>query len=249
MTLTGKRVLITGASRGIGAAAAREFANSGARVAIVSRDLTSVENVAKEIGRGTLALQGDMGQEADVNRVVKATADAFGGIDILIANAAVLGPIGMLADTSTNEWSDCIDINTKGVYYLMHAVLPGMIQRGGGTFITVSSGAAHNAVEGWSAYCASKAAAYMLTRMVNHEYGRKGIRALGLSPGTVATDMQRKIKASGVGPVAQLDWSAHIPPEWPAKALVWMCGKEADPHLGTDISLREPAIRSAVGLE
>ena len=71
---------------------------------------------------------------------------------------------------------------------------------------------------------------------------------MGLSPGTVATDMQRDIKASGINPVSQLAWSDHIPPEWPAKALVWMCGAEADEFLGTDISLREDSIRKKVGL-
>ena len=71
---------------------------------------------------------------------------------------------------------------------------------------------------------------------------------MGLSPGTVATEMQREIKASGINPVSQLDWSDHIPPEWPARALMWMCGAGADPWLGEDISLREDEIRRSVGL-
>ena len=103
-------------------------------------------------------------------------------------------------------------------------------------------------MEGWSHYCASKAGALMLTRMGDKEYRDRGIRAISLSPGTVATQMQREIKASGLGPVAQLEWSDHIPPDWPGKALVWMCGPEADSYLGGDISLREAAIRRAVGL-
>jgi NAD(P)-dependent dehydrogenase (short-subunit alcohol dehydrogenase family) len=88
----------------------------------------------------------------------------------------------------------------------------------------------------------------MLTRSCDLEGRGQGIRAIGLSPGTVATDMQREIKASGVNPVSQLDWSDHIPPEAPAKALVWMCGPEADDWLGEEISLREPQIRQKVGL-
>ena len=71
---------------------------------------------------------------------------------------------------------------------------------------------------------------------------------LGLSPGTVATDMQRTIKDSGVSHVARLDWSVHIPPEWPAEALIWMCGPDADEFLGKDVSLREEGIRKRVGL-
>jgi NAD(P)-dependent dehydrogenase (short-subunit alcohol dehydrogenase family) len=80
------------------------------------------------------------------------------------------------------------------------------------------------------------------------EYGAKGLRVLGLSPGTVATDMQRTIKDSGVSHVARLDWSVHIPPEWPAEALIWMCGPDADEFLGKDVSLREEGIRKRVGL-
>jgi hypothetical protein len=71
---------------------------------------------------------------------------------------------------------------------------------------------------------------------------------MGLSPGTVATEMQREIQASGINPVSQLDWSAHIPPEWPAQALLWMCTDAADPYLGADVSLREDAVRRQVGL-
>jgi NAD(P)-dependent dehydrogenase (short-subunit alcohol dehydrogenase family) len=78
--------------------------------------------------------------------------------------------------------------------------------------------------------------------------GAQGIRALGLSPGTVATQMQREIKASGVNPVSQLEWEDHVPPEWPAKALAWMCTAEADAFLGGDISLRDEGIRAKVGL-
>lgn len=123
-----------------------------------------------------------------------------------------------------------------------------MKSQGGGTILTVSSGAAARPVEGWSAYCASKAAAQMLTRSLDLEERGNGIRAIGLSPGTVATDMQRDIKAGGINPVSQLDWSEHIPAEWPAKALVWMCSAEADDWLGGEISLRDEDIRRKVGL-
>jgi NAD(P)-dependent dehydrogenase (short-subunit alcohol dehydrogenase family) len=88
----------------------------------------------------------------------------------------------------------------------------------------------------------------MLTRCADKEGRAQGIRAIGLSPGTVATEMQREIKASGINPVSQLDWDAHIPADWPARALLWMCGPEADDWLGQEISLREDDIRRRVGL-
>lgn len=130
----------------------------------------------------------------------------------------------------------------------MRAVLPIMRAQGSGTIITVSSGAAVNPIEGWSAYCASKAGALMLTRMAHLEEATHGLRVLGLSPGTVATDMQRRIKASGVNAVSQLDFSVHIPADWPARALLWMCGPAADDWLGKDVSLRDEGVRRAVGL-
>jgi NAD(P)-dependent dehydrogenase (short-subunit alcohol dehydrogenase family) len=88
----------------------------------------------------------------------------------------------------------------------------------------------------------------MLTMCLHKEMADKGIRAMGLSPGTVATQMQREIKASGINPVSQLEWSDHIPADWPAKALLWMCGTDADAYLGEEISLRDETIRKKVGL-
>jgi NAD(P)-dependent dehydrogenase (short-subunit alcohol dehydrogenase family) len=130
----------------------------------------------------------------------------------------------------------------------MRAAMPVMAAAGGGTVLTISSGAAHNALEGWSHYCTSKAGAAMLTKCLHKEGAGKGIRAIGLSPGTVATQMQREIKASGVNPVSQLEWSDHIPADWPARCLLWMCSGDADAFLGEEISLREEAIRRRIGV-
>jgi NAD(P)-dependent dehydrogenase (short-subunit alcohol dehydrogenase family) len=141
-----------------------------------------------------------------------------------------------------------IDINLKGIFHGMRAAMPVMQDHGGGTIITVSSGAAHNPLEGWSHYCASKAGAAMLTRCAHVEAKDHGLRVMGLSPGTVATQMQHEIKASGINPVSQLDWSDHIPPEWPAKALMWMCTPDADDFIGQEISLRDGEIRKRAGL-
>ena len=246
--LSGKTVLITGASRGIGKAAAYAFADAGANVALIARSVDEIAQTAGDIGLRALAIPCDVSRHTEVEAAVNATATAFGGLDVLVGNAGVVDPIGNLADTDPEAWGRLIDINVKGVYYGMRAVMPGMIQQGYGTILTVSSGAAHGPVEGWSAYCSSKAAAYMLTRAADNETRAQGLRIMGLSPGTVATEMQRKIKASGINPVSQMEWSDHIPPEWPAKTLVWMCSPQADEYLGTDVSLREQAIRDLVGL-
>jgi NAD(P)-dependent dehydrogenase (short-subunit alcohol dehydrogenase family) len=183
-----------------------------------------------------------------VAAAVETCVQRFGGLDVLIGNAGVIEPIAHMWSADPDTWGIGIDVNLKGIFHGMRAALPVMTARGGGTVITVSSGAAHNPVEAWSQYCAAKAGAAMLTRCLDLEARVKGIRALGLSPGTVATQMQREIKASGINPVSRLDWSAHIPPEWPAKALVWMCTADADEFLGTDISLRDEEIRRRAGL-
>ncbi len=248
MKLTGKSVLITGASRGIGEAAARAFAKAGAKIMLAARSTAEIERIAAEIGNGAKAIACDVADYAQVEAAVAATVEAFGRLDVFIGNAGVIGPLGPLEEADPEEWGQVIDINLKGVFNGMKASAPVMLKQGSGTIITVSSGAAHNAVEGWSGYCSSKAGAYMLTRCGHVEYGPRGLRILGLSPGTVATDMQRTIKDSGVSHVARLDWSVHIPPEWPAEALLWMCGPDADEFLGKDVSLREEGIRKRVGL-
>ncbi|WP_235866831.1 SDR family oxidoreductase [Salibaculum griseiflavum] len=247
-TMNGKVVLITGASRGIGAEAARAFAEAGAKVALLARSEDRIAELAGEIGPAAIAIPCDVSRFWEMQAAVDATLKTFGRIDVLVGNAGVIEPISHLAEADPEEWGKVIDINLKGVFNGMRAVLPHMLDQGGGTILTVSSGAAHNPVEAWSHYCASKAGAYMLTRSVDNEYRDKGIRALGLSPGTVATEMQREIKASGINPVSQLDWSDHIPPDWPAKAMVWMCGAEADAWLGDDVSLRDEDVRRKVGL-
>ena len=244
--MTGKVVAITGASRGIGAAAVRAFAAAGARVALLSRDEAAISALAAEVGG--LALACDVAS-ADGVAVALARVEAdLGPLDVLINNAGVIEPIARLAEADPDAFGRAIDINLKGVFNGMRAALPGMIARHSGTIITVSSGAAHNPLEGWGAYCSAKAGAAMLTRVAHVEAGPAGVRIMGLSPGTVATEMQVKIKASGINPVSRLDPSAHIPADWPARALLWMCSPDADAFRGQEIALRDEAIRRRVGL-
>jgi NAD(P)-dependent dehydrogenase (short-subunit alcohol dehydrogenase family) len=246
--MDGKVVIVTGASRGIGAAAVRAFVAAGARVAALARTEVQVAALADELGPDVMAMGCDVADAAAVQAAVAAVQARFGRIDVLVNNAGVIEPIARLAEADADDWGKSIDINLKGVFHGMRAVLPVMRAQAAGTIITVSSGAATNPLEGWSAYCAGKAGALMLTRAAHLEEGPHGIRVLGLSPGTVATDMQVKIKASGVNPVSQIDFATHIPADWPARALVWMCGPAADDWLGRDISLRDETVRRAVGL-
>ncbi|MEM7596168.1 MAG: SDR family oxidoreductase [Pseudomonadota bacterium] len=252
MDMTGKTTLITGASRGIGAAAARVFAQAGGNVVLAARSTAEIDAIASEIGDTfgdrARAIACDVSDFDQVAQAVALCQSSFGGLDVLIGNAGIIDPIGPLEALDPGDWGRVIDINLKGVFYGMRAAIPVMKAAGHGTIITISSGAASNPLEGWSHYCSSKAGAAMLTRCADRENRDAGLRVMGLSPGTVATQMQREIKSSGINPVAQLDWSDHIPPDWPARALLWMCSAEADEFVGQEISLRQEDIRRRVGL-
>lgn len=245
--MQGKVVVITGASRGIGAAAVRQFAAAGARVAALARSGSAIEALAGQIGAQVMPIVCDVSSWPQTSAAMEAVSAKWGRIDVLVNNAGQIEPIARIADAAPQDWAQAVQVNLAGAFHAIRAVLPHMKAAGGGTIINVSSGAATSPYEGWSAYCAAKAGVLMLTRSLHLEEGPT-IRALGLSPGTVATDMQRRISASGINPVSGLAWEDHIPPEWPARALVWMCGVEADPWLGQDVRLRDEDIRRKVGL-
>lgn len=248
MDMQGKTVMITGASRGIGAEAARVFAGAGANVALLARSTDEIGQIAGEIGKQAIAIPCNVARYGEVSSAVETTVRAFGGLDVLINNAGVIEPISRLVDADPADWGQVIDINLKGVFNGMRAAVPVMKENGGGSILTISSGAAHHAIEGWSHYCASKAAVNMLNRSLHLEEAENGIRAIGLSPGTVATQMQREIKASGINPISKLAWEDHIPADWPARCLLWMCSAAADRFNGDEISLRDEGIRREVGL-
>jgi len=242
--VSGKSVLITGASRGIGAATARLFAAAGAKLGLAGRPSEPLSLLAAEIGATVIPC--DVADYPQVEAAVHAMVAAHGRLDVLINNAGVIAPIAPIGRADPGDWGRQIDVNLKGVFHGMRAAIP-VMQAAGGTILTVGSGAAYSALDSWSGYCASKAGAMMMTKAAHLEAGDT-LRVLSLSPGTVATDMQAAIKSSGVNAVSQLDWSAHVPPEWPAKALLWMCSTDADAYRGAEVSLRDAEIRATLGL-
>lgn len=249
--LASRTAVITGASRGIGAATARHFAAEGANVVLAARSTLEIEAIANEIraaGGGAAAIACDVSRYEDVEAAMALADTAFSGVDFLINNAGVIDPISHLDASDPEGWAQCIDINVKGVYYGLRAALPRLKAAGAGVVVNISSGAATGALEGWSHYNASKAAVLSITRTADKELGESPVRIVGLSPGTVATEMQVLIKASGINPVSQLDPSVHIPADWPAKAIGWLCGPEGAEYRGDDVSLRDEDIRRRIGL-
>ena len=246
-----KTAVITGASRGIGEATAHHLANLGAHVVLAARSAEAISSIAQTItqagGRAT-AIATDVGDQASVAHLIDETIALTGRIDLLVNNAGLIDPIARLADSDPDAWAQCVEVNLKGVYYGLRYTLPHMVKQGGGTIINISSGAATGALEGWSHYCATKAGVLSLTKVAHKEYADQGVRVIGLSPGTVATDMQVQIKASGVNPVSQLDPSVHIPADWVAKTIAYLMSADADSYRGTDFSIKTDEGRAAVGL-
>lgn len=250
--LSGKSVIVTGASRGIGAAAAEALAAEGAAVMLLARSAQAISELAARLrrdGAQAAAMTCNVAEYSQAAAAVAHAHEAFGRIDALINNAGVIEPIGPLATADPEAWGNAVDVNLKGVFHGIRAVLPGMRAQGSGVIVNLGSGAAHNPLEGWSQYCSAKAATHMLTRCVHLENRGRGVRVYSLSPGTVATDMQRVIRASGINPVSQMDITAHAPVEAPARALVWLCTEAAAEFAGSEVSLRDPDIRARVGLD
>jgi NAD(P)-dependent dehydrogenase (short-subunit alcohol dehydrogenase family) len=250
-SLEGKTIIVTGASRGIGAAAAVALSKAGARVMLTARDGRLAGEVAQSIvaaGGQASARACDVSDYADVAALVAETTGRFGRVNALINNAGVIEPIASILDSDPAVWARNIEINLTGAYNAIRAVLPGMVAAGGGTIVNVSSGAAIRPLEGWSAYCSGKAGLHMLTRAIALETGDKGIRVFGFQPGTTDTDMQVLIRASGINVISQIPRGNLTPVAHPAAAIVYLCTPAADDLTGQEFSLRDEAFRSRLDL-
>lgn len=250
MDLDGKAVLVTGASRGIGRAIAIAAARAGAQVALTARSVDALEEAASAIvsaGGAAYVIPGDAGDADDIARVVEAAAEEMGGLDILVNNAGVVDPIARVADADAAAWAHCLNINLIGPTQFLRHALP-RLRAGHGCVINISSGAAHGAMEGWAAYCASKAALHMLTMALHKEEGG-GIDVYGVSPGTVDTEMQVRIRASGVNPVSQIPRENLAPATLPAACVVWLMANRPDDLKGADVRVREQDFLQRAGID
>lgn len=243
MKLTGKTALVTGGNRGIGLATVRALAQAGAEVHFTARSSANLAAARRDLGETPAT--GHLANMTD--RIAMATLLEH-GFDILVNNAAVIGPIGRILDVQVEDWAANIDINLTSAFHATQRALAGMVAKGGGTIVNISSGAAHRPQEGWSAYCAGKAGLAMLTRSVHMEYAGHGIRVFGFAPGVVDTDMQGAIRASGINPVSKLPRASLAPADEPARAIAWLCTPAADALVGQELDIRAPDLRAAVGL-
>jgi NAD(P)-dependent dehydrogenase (short-subunit alcohol dehydrogenase family) len=235
MLLEDKVAIVTGGNRGIGSATSRLLAREGAAVVVAARDARSAEAMVAEIvGEGGRAIHvaTDVGRRDDVERMVGAAIDAFGGIDILVNNAGV--DVGKpLLETSEAEWDWIVDTNLKGHWLCAIAVVPHMIERGGGAIVNTASVLAMSSLPNSGVYSASKAGILGLTRSMAIEWGPLGIRVNCILPGSTDTDMmwfglrpdeipaerKRVDEATPLGRVAD--------PSEIAEATVWLCSSKA----------------------
>jgi 3-oxoacyl-[acyl-carrier protein] reductase len=179
--LEGKVAVVTGASRGIGAAVARALHEHGVSLGLASRS-------GDDLGiDGAVAQATDVRDVAQVGALVEATVERFGGLDILVANAGV-GAYGPLIELRQDHLDEMLDTNVKGVVYAARAAVPHLIARGGGDIVSVASEAGRRGLPNEAVYCASKFAQVGFTRALDHELRPYGIRCTNVCPGGVATD-------------------------------------------------------------
>jgi len=190
-TLTNKVAIVTGASSGIGRAAALLFADQGAKVIVAARRQAELETVVAEIedqGGIAAALAGDVRDEAYAKALVDLAVEKFGGLDIAFNNAGIVGEMAAVSDLSLKGWHDTIDTNLTGPFLGAKYQIPAMVERGGGSLIFTCTFVGHTVgMPGMTAYAASKAGLIGLTQVLAAEYGSKGVRVNALLPGGTDT--------------------------------------------------------------
>ncbi len=236
--LTGRTAVVTGASRGIGAHMARDFAARGMRLGLCSRSAP----VLADDGQRVVASQLDVRDAAAVDEFTRAVEARLGRIDVWINNAGVLSPMAPLRRAAVDEWDDHLQINVAGtfhgsrsyVHHLRRLAAGGL----GGVLINISSGAGRRPYAGWSAYCAGKAAVDMMTRCVAIEEAEIGLRAHAVAPGIVDTAMQELIRGSSADDFPEQARFVQLArdgkfssPEWVAARLLELV---FDPDHATD---------------
>ncbi|MBE9178994.1 SDR family oxidoreductase [Oculatella sp. LEGE 06141] len=220
--ITGKSIIITGASSGIGEATARMLAERGAKLMLAARREERLEKLASEIksAGGTASYKTvDVTQHSQVEALAQSTLEQYGKIDVLINNAGIM-PLSKLEQLKVEEWERTIDINIKGVLYGIAAVLPHMQKAQSGHIINLSSVAGHRVFPGSAVYCGTKFAVRAISEGFRQEVGEH-IRSTIISPGAVATELTNSISdpqaAQNIGEVYKI----AIQPEAIAQAIAY----------------------------
>ncbi len=238
--LTGRAALVTGASRGIGAAVARAFSHAGAAVALAARDAARLETVVRDLndeGGRAIAIPTDVTDRAAVSRLVDETVVAFGRLDYACNNASGGGqPPTPLADLDLDAFDAAVAVNLRGVLLAMQHEIPAMLDSGGGAIVNMTSTAALQGVAGLAPYVATKHGIEGLTRVAALDYANRGVRVNAIAPGPILTDHLRQ-----AGLPAQRLAAEAMPmqrvgqPDEVAAATVWLCSEQAGFITGTTL--------------
>jgi 3-oxoacyl-[acyl-carrier protein] reductase len=243
-----RTALITGASRGIGAAVAVALARRGIVPVLAVREPASAAEAAQaveDLGVPALVVPCEVTDYESVKAAVQATLDRWGRLDAVVNNAGQIEPIGQLAETDPAAWARTVAVNLVGCYHVAHAAMAALLQARG-VVVNVSSGAAYTPREGWSAYCSSKAALVMLTRSLHQEYAARGLSTYGLQPGQVDTRMQELIRASGMNEVSRVRREQLAPAGLSAGVIAWLVDTQPRDLLGQDLSVRDEGLLKRV---
>lgn len=238
-----KHILITGGGTGIGRALAGRFADKGWRVTIVGRRLNLLQEVARDYPDKISIISADVGSIQDRQKIV---AEAKGTLDLLVHNAAVLGPVGPILDQSPEDWKSHMATNVEGPLFLTQALLLKLVENS--RVVNISSGAAHQGIPGWGMYCTSKAALFMLGQLLKDELAQRNIWFGSVRPGIVDTPMQAEIRALEPKDFPMVEQfrqykatGALVTSELVAQYLEWLLLEVSGPQLGE----REWDIRDA----
>lgn len=237
--LAGKVAIVTGASRGIGAAAARAFAQAGARVVLAARDEQALEAVAREIRSvdgQALVVPTDTGDPASVAHLVDATLEAYGRLDAAFNNAGDGHMPTPLADIAVEDFDRAVRVNLRGIFLAMKYEIPAMLAGGGGSIVNMSSTAGLMGVPGIGGYVASKHGIVGLTKTAAVDYAQRNIRVNTVAPGPIRTHRLRNVSGEMlervVGPVPMRRLGQ---PEEVAAVVVWLCSEQATYVTGATI--------------
>jgi NAD(P)-dependent dehydrogenase (short-subunit alcohol dehydrogenase family) len=193
MGFDGKAVLVTGATSGIGRAAALKFAAGGARMALVGRNADALEATRAAMGQGgagAVAIRADVTREEDVTRAVDGAVSALGGLDVVVCGAGVIGT-GSIENTTADLWDQMMAVNVRSVFRLVQRALPSLVVRKGNV-VVVSSVNGQRAFPNVLAYCCSKAAVDQFVMCTSLELAPKGVRINAVNPGVTRTNLHRR---------------------------------------------------------
>ena len=189
--LEGRTAIVTGAGRGFGRAIAGRLAAEGAKVALLARSKEQLEQAAREIGGGALAVACDVTDRASVAAAAAEVESGLGPVDILVSNAGVAGPFGPIWETDPDEWWRAQAVYVRAPMLLLHRLLPGMIERGRGHAVCVSAKAARIVAPYLSAYCTGKIAQNRIVAEAAAELEGTGVSVFAIDPGFVFTQLAR----------------------------------------------------------